>query len=156
MLSRNPGSSRQARLSVKAALGPRCRFGSPRSILAPDGQAGPRGAASLLSGGACHWDVDFQFFWGFSHPRCFFCSMRAAWLSRLSRVRLFETLWTVADQAPLSTGFSRQEYWSGLPCPPPGDVPDPGIEPASPVLAGRFFTISATWGAHRPLWRNNP
>ena len=44
------------------------------------------------------------------------------------------TLWTVAYQAPLSMGFSRQEYWSGLPCPLPGDLPDPGIEPMSPVL----------------------
>ena len=47
-------------------------------------------------------------------------------------------------------GFSRQEYWSGLPCPPPGDLPDPGIEPVSllsPALAGGFFTISATWEA---------
>ena len=44
------------------------------------------------------------------------------------------TLWTVARQAPLSTGVSRQKYWSGLPCPPPGDLPDPGIEPESPAL----------------------
>ena len=44
------------------------------------------------------------------------------------------TLWTVAHQAPLSMGVSRQEYWSGLPFPPPGDLPDPGIEPASPAL----------------------
>ena len=44
--------------------------------------------------------------------------------SVLSHVRLFETPWTIARQAPLSTGFSRQEYWSGLPCPPPGDLPD--------------------------------
>ena len=51
------------------------------------------------------------------------------------------TPWTVACQAPLSMGFSRQEeYWSGLPFPSPGDLPDPGTEPASPVLAGRFFT----------------
>ena len=50
------------------------------------------------------------------------------------------TPWTVAHQAPLSVEFSRQECWSGLPCPPPGDLPDPGIEPASPALAGRFFT----------------
>ena len=52
--------------------------------------------------------------------------------------------WTVASQAPLSMGFSRQEYWSGLPCLPPGDLPDPGMEPVSlptPVLAGGFFTI---------------
>ena len=59
-------------------------------------------------------------------------------------VRLFETPWTVAHQAPLSMGFSRQEYWSGLPYPPPWDLPDLGIElvsPASPAFAGRFFTI---------------
>ena len=53
-------------------------------------------------------------------------------LSHFSHLRLFATLRTVAHQAPLSMGFSRQEYWSGLPCPPPGD-PDPGIEPVSPV-----------------------
>ena len=60
------------------------------------------------------------------------------------------TLWTVACQAPLSMGFSRQEYWSGLPFLSPGDLPDPGIEPASLMslaLAGRFFTTSATWEA---------
>ena len=51
----------------------------------------------------------------------------------LSRVRLFANPQTVARQAPLSMGFSRQEYWSGLPCPPPGDLPDPGMEPASPA-----------------------
>ena len=51
----------------------------------------------------------------------------------------FATPWT-ACQAPLSMGFSRQEYWSGLPCPPPEDLPDPGMEPASHALAGRFFT----------------
>ena len=52
----------------------------------------------------------------------------------LSRVQLFETPWTVAYQASLSMGFSRQEYWSGLPFPSPGDLPDPGIEPRSPAL----------------------
>ena len=60
--------------------------------------------------------------------------MQTCVLTRFSRVRLFATLWTVARQAPLSMGFSRQEYWSGLPCPPPGDLPDPGIEPKSPVV----------------------
>ena len=50
-------------------------------------------------------------------------------LSCFSHVRLFETQWTVACQAPLSMGFFRQEYWSGLPCPPPGNLPDPGMEP---------------------------
>ena len=48
--------------------------------------------------------------------------------------RLFATPWNVACQAPLSMGFSRQEYWSGLPCPPPGDLPNPGIEQGSPAL----------------------
>ena len=52
----------------------------------------------------------------------------------LSHVRLFATPWTVAYQAPLSMGFSRQEYWSGLPFPSPGDLPDPGIEPRYPAL----------------------
>ena len=54
---------------------------------------------------------------------------------------------TVAHQAPLSMGFSRQEYWSGLPCPPPGDPPHPGMDRVSPALAGGFFTASATWEA---------
>ena len=52
----------------------------------------------------------------------------------LSRVRLFGTPWTVAYQAPPSMGFFRQECWSGLPFPSPGDLPDPGIEPGSPTL----------------------
>ena len=52
----------------------------------------------------------------------------------LSRVRLFATQWTEAHQAPPSMGFFRQEYWSGLPFPSPGDLPDPGIEPRSPAL----------------------
>ena len=83
-------------------------------------------------------------------------------LSRFSSVRLFATLWTVAHEAPLSMGFSRQEYWSGLPCPPPGDLPDPGIEPhllhrQSPALAGGFFTTSATttWEALMGLSPNS-
>ena len=58
----------------------------------------------------------------------------------LSRVRLFATLWTVAYQASLSMGFSRQEYWSGLPFPSPGDLPDPGIEPRSPTLEADALT----------------
>ena len=64
-------------------------------------------------------------------------------LSHFSPVRLFVTLWTVPHQAPLSMGFSRQEYWSGLPGPPPGGLPDPGIKITSAFIsciAGRFFT----------------
>ena len=58
----------------------------------------------------------------------------------LSRVRLFVTPWTVAYQAPLSMGFSRQEYWSGLPFPSPGDLPNPGIEPGFPTLEADTLT----------------
>ena len=58
----------------------------------------------------------------------------------LSHVRLFATLWTIARQAPLSLEGPRQEYWNALPSPTPGDLPDPGMEPMSPALAGRFFT----------------
>jgi len=71
-------------------------------------------------------------------------------LSHFSHIQLFATLWTVACWAPLSMGFSRQEYWSGLPSPPPGDLLHPGIEPTSlvsPELTGGFFTTSATWEA---------
>ena len=67
-----------------------------------------------------------------------------------SHVRLFVVPWTVGHQAPLFTGLSRQEYWSRLPCPPPVDLPDSGIEPVSlksPVLVGGFFTISTIWEA---------
>ena len=58
----------------------------------------------------------------------------------LSCAQLFAIPWTVAHQAPLSMGFPRREYWSGLPFPSPWDLPNPGIEPASPALGGRFFT----------------
>ena len=65
-----------------------------------------------------------------------------------SHVQLSVTPWTVACQAPLFMGFSRQEQWRSLPCPPPGDLTNPGIEPTFlmlPPLAGGFFTTSATW-----------
>ena len=58
------------------------------------------------------------------------------------------TLWTEVCHTPLSKGFSKQEYWSGLPCPPPGNLPDPGIKPVSlmsPALAGEFFTTRTAW-----------
>ena len=79
-----------------------------------------------------------------------------AWmLNCSSHVWLFATTWTVAHQAPLSMGFFRQEYWSGLSFPPPGNLPESGIEPASPELAGRFFTTSTTWEALQ-WWYNGP
>ena len=73
--------------------------------------------------------------------------------SRSSRARLSATPWTAACQAPLSMGFSRQEHWSGLPFPPPGDLPEPGPEResrVSPALAGRFFTIDPPGKPPRP------
>ena len=63
--------------------------------------------------------------------------MHACMLSGFSRVQLFVTLWTVTSQAPLSLGFSRQEYWSGLTCPPPGDLPDLEIKPTSVAPASQ-------------------
>ena len=57
----------------------------------------------------------------------------------LSHVQLFVTPWTVALQAPLSLEFSRQEYWSGLPCSPPGDLPNPGIKPGSPAMQADYL-----------------
>ena len=78
---------------------------------------------------------------------CMYVSVCACAKSLQSRLTLSD-LWTVACQALLLVGFSRQEYWSGLPCPPPEDLPDPGFEPkslTSPVSAGRFFTTSASW-----------
>ena len=63
-------------------------------------------------------------------------------LSHFSRVQLFATLWTIAHQTPLSMRFSRKDYWSGLPCPPPGDLPNPAVEPTSLIslaLAGGLF-----------------
>ena len=68
----------------------------------------------------------YQFLSFFHYCVCF--------LSHFSHVQVFVTPWTVACQASLSMRFSREEYWSGLPCPPPGDRPDPGIEPTSPAL----------------------
>ena len=68
--------------------------------------------------------------------------MHVCMLSNFSHVQLFAALWTAAHQAPLSMGFSRQEYWSGVLCPPPGDLPNPGIKPVSlmsPALADWFF-----------------
>ena len=64
-------------------------------------------------------------------------------LSCFCRVWHFATPWTVAHQAPLSMRFPRQEYWSELPYPPPGDLPDPGIKPTIPALEGRFFTTES-------------
>ena len=72
--------------------------------------------------------------------------LKVCFLSPFSRIQLFLTLWTIACQAPLSIGFPRHEYWSGLSCPPPGDLPGPGIEPVSALavlfLASHLFALA--------------
>ena len=73
----------------------------------------------------------------------------------LSRVRLFASPWTVAYQAPLSMGFSRQEYWSRLPLPPPWDLPDAGFEPTSPALADGFFTTELPGKPRKNTYTNH-
>ena len=81
---------------------------------------------------------------------CFINPLNVCVLSCFSCLQFFVTLWTVAHQSPLFMGFSRQEYWSGLPCPPSEDLPDPGIKPGSlmsPALASGLVTTSATWEA---------
>ena len=88
----------------------------------------------------------------FSHFACCLFIFKTCVCAVTSYVRLFAITWSVAHQAPLSMGFSRQEYWSGLPCSLSGDLPNAGIKPVSlmsPALAGRFLTTSATWEALR-------
>ena len=88
----------------------------------------------------------------FTHQNCYhlvlacFKCMRAC---QVTSVRLFVTPWTVAHQAPLSVDFSRQEYWSRFPCPPPVDLPDSGIEPAAPALQADSLLLSH-WGSTQP------
>ena len=83
--------------------------------------------------------------------------MHMCMLSYFSHARLLATPWAAAHQAPLSMGFSRQEYWSELLCPPPGDLPHSGIEPASlmsPALTGVFFTTNAAWETPKATMEN--
>ena len=68
---------------------------------------------------------------------CVYTHIHVYMLSSFSRVQLFAMLWTVACQAPLSMGFSRQEYWSRLPCPPPGNLPNPGMKPLFSTAAAQ-------------------
>ena len=70
----------------------------------------------------------------------------------LSHIQLFVTPWTIAHQAPLFMGFSRQEYWSRLPFPPPGDLPNPDFKPVSSTLAGGFFTYFLLLNAGKPCF----
>ena len=102
-----------------------------------------------------YWSiVNLQCSASFKHTAKWFSYVHICVCWSLSHVWLFVAPWTVAHQAPLSTEFSRQEYWSGLPFPTPGDFPNPGIEPVSlmsSALASGFFTIGATWEAQTVL-----
>ena len=98
------------------------------------------------------WHCAFCKFWQMYNDYIYHCCCTLL----LSCVWLFVTQWTIAHPAPLSLEFSRQEYWSGLPCPPPGNLPNPGMEPRSPVspaLAGAFFTAEPPGKPlYLPLW----
>ena len=103
-----------------------------------------------------HLALDFIF------DDCFSLFVCVCLLSRFSLVHLFATLWTVAHQVSLSMGFSRQEHWSGLPCPPPGNLPHPGIKPRSPALQvdslpaelpGKPFSLlTSNLFVHKSFW----
>ena len=99
-----------------------------------------------------YFSVSFlRFYYQNPYPFLAKCRLHACVLSSFSRVHLFATPWTAALQAPLSMGFSRQEYCRGLLCPPSGDLHNPEMEPASPLppaLANGFFTSSVCWEAH--------
>ena len=90
---------------------------------------------------------------GFFSSSLVWDAVRVCVLSRFSRVQLFVILWTIAHQVPLAMEFSRQEYWSGLPCPPSGDLPNSGMEPVSPALQAGSLLLShrgiPTWDADR-------
>jgi hypothetical protein len=106
------------------------------------------GEAEVLQGRASRGTLIASFYYqsrGHHHMSCPNTSVCVP--SRFSHVQLFATIWTEAHQAALSMGFSRKEYWSGLPCPPPGALLNSGTEPTflmSPALAGRFFATSTT------------
>ena len=87
----------------------------------------------------CHVDADFR---EVSSTRGCQGRLHLCVYAVLSCIQLFETPWTVAHQAPLSMGFPRQEYWSGLPFPSPGDLPNPAIEPRSPALQTDSLLLS--------------
>ena len=94
----------------------------------------------MMTDGQNIWSAEFTIFtWAITTKPSLHVVVVAV-VQSLSRVWLFATPWTVARQAPLSMGFSRQDYWSGSPFPSPGDLPDAEIEPVSPALVGRLFT----------------
>ena len=96
-----------------------------------------------------HWAVVIKY-----SEYCIINMFIVSEVKSLSRVRLFATQWTVAHQAPLSMGFSRQEYWSDLPCSPPGDLPNLGIEPRSPSLQADSLPAELP-GKPKKIWKTS-
>ena len=113
-----------------------------RTWTEPEGEGGGQGPSARARVAAlcgCGWEV------------CSGQILPACMLSRFSCAQLFVTPWTAAHQAPWSMGFSRQESWSGLPCSPPGDPPDPGIEPTPPTVI-RASGSHACWNTAYPIF----
>ena len=145
--------------SVPCALGPRelctCPLRHPHKIsffsICPHPNRGSSNPGQVLGGGGiAHYphfrNPNRRGFESNSETKTPGFKSCGCVLSHLAVVSNSVTQWTAAHQAPLSMGFSRQEYWSGLPCPPPGDLPNPGIESTSLMshaLAGVFFTSEA-------------
>ena len=95
--------------------------------------------------------IDYMYLLYLTSIDCIYRLLCSIWVKSLSRVQLFATLWIVAYQPALSIGFSRQEYWSGLPFPSPGDLPEPGIEPGSPTLQADALTSKPAGKPHPKL-----
>ena len=112
------------------------------------------GALNMVKGGHSRFTGPLEDFRPCIGDRPLPCSSTVSLprVSMLWHVRLFVTPWTVAHQASLPMEFSREEYWSGLPCPTPGDLPNPGIKPGSPALAGGFFNTESHWGGSSLLY----
>ena len=113
-----------------------------------EGGVGGQGVSGWETEGQCQGGAEGQDAQTSNRVRGSWGTLDAHMHAKSLHVWLCVTLWTLAHQAPLSVGFSRQEYWSGLPFPSPGDLRDPGMEPVSltsPALADGFFTTSAPW-----------
>ena len=147
---KNPPACRRTGFNPWAGKIPWRREWQPTPLFLPEEFHEQRSLADPSSWGCKESDTTEQLTLTFSLPSRKAQYSEICMVSHFNQVRLCVTLWTTARQAPLSMKFSREEYLSGLPSLPPGDLPNPGIEQASlmsPALAGGFFTTSTTWEA---------